>query len=95
MFSSLYVSEKGPYRSSAISSAWDEMLSSSHLVDIDSNSCDDETYKAKVAEVNSSLDNCELEEINDGPLREVAGIADDIERRPCASPSAKLLENIG
>ncbi len=57
----------------------DEIPSGSDLSDIESDSGDDETYKPKGAEDDSSSDGGELDVVDEGPQEEVGGIADDIE----------------
>jgi hypothetical protein len=57
----------------------DEIPSGSDLSDNDSDSGDDETYKPKGAEDDSSSDDGELDVVDEGPQEEVGGIADDIE----------------
>jgi hypothetical protein len=63
--------------SSAISQALDDIPSSSDISDLDSDSRDDKSYKSKVAEYYSSLDDGEPDENDDGNLGENGGVEDE------------------
>jgi hypothetical protein len=65
--------------SSAISQALDDIPSGSDISELDSDSGDDESYQPRVADDGFSSDDDEPEEIDEGPLGEVGGDAENID----------------
>jgi hypothetical protein len=65
------------HTSSAISQALDDIPSGSDISDIESDSGDDETYKPKAAEDDSSSDDSEPDENDKGHQGEIGGVGDD------------------